>query len=133
LRAEIIDRYKVLQFQMQDRMGNLFTVRRRVQQTDPSVPTYVRVPPDPIPSAWCITIPPLAKTLERPKGSRYYQADVLNLGEKLLADLGGQYQAIYMDPPLLLPNEQEQPGKISMAQLVCVSLSFCTFLFYLNF
>ena len=32
--------------------------------------------------------------------------------------LGGDYQAIYMDPPLLLPGEMPAPGKLTVDQFV---------------
>jgi hypothetical protein len=36
--------------------------------------------------------------------------------------LGDQYQAIYMDPPLLLPNESPTPGKITIDEFATLAI-----------
>jgi len=68
-----INRYRILQYQLLDRQGNAFTVKRRVRQVDPLVPTYVRIPPEPVPRAWAHEILPLSRfrpPAEAPVGSR---------------------------------------------------------------
>jgi hypothetical protein len=57
----VLERYRVLQYQLHDRQGNAFTVKRRVRQADPRVPTYVRVPPEPLSRAWAHEIVPLSR------------------------------------------------------------------------
>lgn len=37
-----------------------------------------------------------------------------------LKKLGTNFQAVYIDPPLLLPGENPSPGKITVEQLVCI-------------
>ncbi|KAJ1942685.1 hypothetical protein EC988_006423, partial [Linderina pennispora] len=49
---QIIQRYKYMQVRIQDRHGHTFFVSRKVNAVDPSMPTYVRIPPNPIPRSW---------------------------------------------------------------------------------
>eukprot|EP00842_Homolaphlyctis_polyrhiza_P002314 jgi/Hompol1/3083/HPOL_001558-RA len=51
-RDALLARYKVMQVQMQDRLGNYFVMKKRVALPDPDLPTYIRIPPAPIPRAW---------------------------------------------------------------------------------
>ena len=46
---------------------------------------------------------------------RYFEEDIFNFD---FNKIGNDFQAIYMDPPLLLPGEQESPGKITIQQFV---------------
>lgn len=48
---------------------------------------------------------------------RYLKKDILDMD---LKELGINFQAVYMDPPLLLPGEEPSPGKITIEQLVSV-------------
>jgi hypothetical protein len=43
-----------------------------------------------------------------------------NILDMDLKELGTNFQAVYMDPPLLLPGEEPSPGKITIEQLVSV-------------
>jgi len=73
-RESILQRYKVMQVRLQDRNGNYFTVKKKVSTIDPSLPTYVRIPPVPIPRAWIHPIRPLesqVKSVQDIPGSRY--------------------------------------------------------------
>lgn len=60
-RESILQRYKVMQVRLQDRHGNFFTIKKKVSTIDPSLPTYVRIPPVPIPRSWIHPIRPLEK------------------------------------------------------------------------
>ncbi|KAJ3054683.1 hypothetical protein HK102_011479, partial [Quaeritorhiza haematococci] len=117
-RESIINRYKLMQVQMQDRNGNFFIMKKRVSAPNPDLPTYVRLPPIPIPRSWVHTILSLqsaAKKAEEVPGSKYFECDdVIKFNLKQLGSR--QFQAIYMDPPLLLPGEKHTPGKITLSQ-----------------
>jgi hypothetical protein len=59
---------------------------------------------------------PFAQTLLKIfRIDRYLKKNILNLD---LKELGTNFQAVYMDPPLLLPGEEPSPGKITIEQLV---------------
>ncbi|CAG8588563.1 5717_t:CDS:2, partial [Racocetra fulgida] len=76
-RETLLQRYKIMQVRLQDRNG---------------LPTYMRIPPLPIPRSWALTISPPSVEFVTP------------------------VIAIYIDPPLLLPGEAPSPGKISVQQ-----------------
>lgn len=63
-RESILQRYKVMQVRLQDRNGNFFTVKKKVLTIDPSLPTYVRIPPVPIPRSWIHPIRPIERQPE---------------------------------------------------------------------
>jgi len=63
-RETILQRYKVMQVRLQDRNGVFFTVKKKVSAIDPSLPTYVRIPPVPIPRSWIHSIRSLEKQVE---------------------------------------------------------------------
>ncbi|CAG8557990.1 2766_t:CDS:1, partial [Acaulospora colombiana] len=46
---------------------------------------------------------------------RYFEKDILSMD---LTKLGTNFQAVYIDPPLLLPKEIPSPGKITLQQFV---------------
>lgn len=46
------DHFKVLPVQLSDRFGNQYVIKRKVRFIDPSLPTYTRIPPDPLPLSW---------------------------------------------------------------------------------
>lgn len=52
-----------------------------------------------------------------PSVLRYLKKNILDMD---LKELGTNFQAVYMDPPLLLPGEEPSPGKITIEQLVSV-------------
>ncbi|KAJ1561643.1 hypothetical protein HK096_003893 [Nowakowskiella sp. JEL0078] len=114
-RESIINRYKFLQVQMQDRNGNFFIMKKKVSTVDPNLPTYVKIPPIPISRSWVKIIKPFKQPIsEEDNVCRYFEtANVLDFNFK---QLGNQFQAILMDPPIMLPNEEIIPGKITMEQ-----------------
>ncbi|KAJ1960594.1 hypothetical protein GGI12_003718 [Dipsacomyces acuminosporus] len=129
-REQIIQRYKYMQVRIQDRHGHTFFVSRKVNAVDPSMPTYVRIPPNPIPRAWVKHIRPLKDDAEstptsiisgillpkaEPKWStRIDAADTLSYD---YSSFGRTFQCIYMDPPLLLPDEETKPGYFDICRL----------------
>ncbi|RKP38181.1 hypothetical protein BJ085DRAFT_15323 [Dimargaris cristalligena] len=113
-KESIIQRYRIMQVKLQDKHGNYFFIRKKVSTVDPSLPTYVRIPPIPIPHSWVFHITQLIEQATPPPSSRQLHDDVLTMD---LLSLGQSYQAIYMDPPLLLPGESPTPGKITVDQL----------------
>lgn len=60
-----------MQVRLQDRNGNFFTVKKKISTMDPSLPTYVRIPPVPIPRPWIHPIKPVVDTTIEIPGSRY--------------------------------------------------------------
>lgn len=70
-RESILNRYKVMQVRLQDRNGNFFTVKKKISTMDPSLPTYVRIPPVPIPRSWIHPIKSVEDTTIKIPGSRY--------------------------------------------------------------
>jgi len=120
-RESILNRYKIMQIQMQDRNGNYVTVKRRIASTDPSLPTYIRIPPLPISRSWSKSIRPLSETKYVPsEGFRYFEDDIFNFD---FQKIGRDFQAIYMDPPLLLPGEEKTPGKITIEEFSTLKIS----------
>lgn len=69
-RESIIAKYKIMQVQVQDRNGNYFTIKKRVSNVDPSLPTYVKIPPRPIPMSWAHSIKSISKCPKEIVGSR---------------------------------------------------------------
>lgn len=117
-RESIIAKYKIMQVQVQDRNGNYFMVKKRVSNMDPSLPTYVKIPPRPISRSWAHRIIPLALAPKKiiPAGSKYHEVnDLINID---LTKYGDNFSAVYMDPPLLLPGEEPCKGKITIDQFV---------------
>ncbi|KAI8322547.1 hypothetical protein GQ54DRAFT_147208 [Martensiomyces pterosporus] len=132
-REQIIQRYKYMQVRIQDRHGHTFFVSRKVNAVDPSMPTYVRIPPNPIPRAWVKHIRPLNDEVEstttnvasgvlipkhEPKWSRCIDAaDTLSYD---FSSFGRTFQCVYMDPPLLLPDEDPRPGYFGISKLASI-------------
>lgn len=86
---------------------------------DPSLPTYIRLPGNPIPRSWAFTImkmQPLQQDLPPLPGSRTLQ--IPSILDADLTTFGNDYAAVYMDPPLLLPGEEPSPGKITFEEFV---------------
>ncbi|KAL1922366.1 uncharacterized protein VTP21DRAFT_9905 [Calcarisporiella thermophila] len=128
-REGIIARYKVIQMRMQDKNGNFFFVKKKVCAIDPSIPAYVRLPPDPIPRAWCQQIKPLEDVKPDLSGSRYFVEDILKCD---LTKFGRRFQAIYMDPPFLRPDDPPTEGKITIEEFAKINFAElvpCGFLF----
>lgn len=120
-RETLLQRYKVMQVRLQDRNGNFFTVKKKVSNIDPGLPTYMRIPTLPIPRSWALTIlPPSVELVSPIPGSRYFEKDILSMD---FTKLGTEFQAIYIDPPLLLPGEAPSPGKISIQQFGNLNLT----------
>ncbi|GAB5590148.1 hypothetical protein Unana1_05048 [Umbelopsis nana] len=121
-RENIIAKYKIMQVRVQDRNGNYFMVKKKVSAIDPSLPTYVKIPGEPIPRSWVHTILHLKSPTESivsSIGQKYYKKDILNMN---LKELGTNFQVVYMDPPLLLPGEEPTPGKITIEQLASLDI-----------
>ncbi|CAO3646137.1 unnamed protein product [Cunninghamella blakesleeana] len=116
-RDRILEKYKILQVQVQNRDGTFYTVKQRVSMIDPSLPTYIRIPGEPIPRSWVHTILQLEDVdSEKPiLGSRVYK--VKKITELDLTTFGKKFAAVYMDPPLLLPGEEPSPGKLHVDEL----------------
>ncbi|RUS19785.1 hypothetical protein BC938DRAFT_475671, partial [Jimgerdemannia flammicorona] len=70
-RESIIARYRITQVRLQDAKGNYFIVKKKVSTLDPSLPTYVKIPPVPIPRSWVHTIFPLEAAEKAVPGSRW--------------------------------------------------------------
>ncbi|KAJ2725202.1 hypothetical protein GGI07_001464 [Coemansia sp. Benny D115] len=129
-RDQIIQRYKYMQVRIQDRHGHTFFVSRKVNAVDPSMPTYVRIPPPPIPRSWVKHIRPLAAAEEstpttlvsgmlipksEPKWARAIStANTLDFD---FSQLGCSLQCVYMDPPLLLPGEEPKQDYFDISML----------------
>ncbi|GAB5586849.1 hypothetical protein Unana1_01749 [Umbelopsis nana] len=121
-RESIIAKYKIMQVRVQDRNGNFFMVKKKVSAIDPSLPTYVKIPGEPIPRSWVHTILHLQSPTESIVsmiGRKYLKKDILSMD---LKELGTNFQAVYMDPPLLLPGEKATPGKITIEQLATLNI-----------
>ncbi|KAJ1672023.1 hypothetical protein EV182_007329, partial [Spiromyces aspiralis] len=110
-REQIIQRYKYMQVRIQDRHGHTFFVKRKVNAIDPSMPTYVRIPPSPIPRSWVKHIVPLNSngsedcgTAKALSPSSRYEA-VSNILDYDFPTLGTNFHAVYMDPPLVIPGQ----------------------------
>ncbi|KAJ2549852.1 hypothetical protein EV175_004286 [Coemansia sp. RSA 1933] len=132
-RDQIIQRYKYMQVRVQDRHGHTFFVSRKVNAVDPSMPTYVRIPPNPIPRSWIKHIRPLDKDAEstttniisgvlipnaEPKASRLIHTDVtVDFDFSIFKPT---FQCVYMDPPLLLPGDEPKPGFFDISKLLAI-------------
>ncbi|KAI8077251.1 uncharacterized protein B0P05DRAFT_544195 [Gilbertella persicaria] len=119
-RESIIAKYKFMQVQVQDRHGNYFTIKKKVSNVDPSLPTYVRIPARPISMSWANSIRPLSVPTV-PKGSNYHE--VSHLLSTDLTQYGNDFSAVYIDPPFLLPGEEPSPGKISIDDFAQLGVS----------
>jgi hypothetical protein len=117
-RESIIAKYKIMQVQVQDRNGNMYTIKKRVSNIDPALPTYVRIPPRPISMAWAHKIRPLSSIPlpAVPLGSNYHEVNSILSTD--LTQYGTDFSAVYMDPPFLLPGEAPCSGKISIEDFV---------------
>ncbi|KAI8883413.1 hypothetical protein K501DRAFT_219299, partial [Backusella circina FSU 941] len=121
-RESIIAKYRIMQVQVQDKHGNYFTVKKRVSNVDPSLPTYVKIPARPIPMSWAHKIKPIIRKQHiSVPGSRYEVVDSILSTD--LSSFGNSFSAIYMDPPLLLPGEKPTRGKISIDDFANLKIS----------
>ncbi|GAA5816561.1 hypothetical protein MFLAVUS_010091 [Mucor flavus] len=122
-RESIIAKYKIMQVQVQDRNGNYFTIKKRVSNMDPSLPTYVKIPARPISRSWAHKIMPKPTIPEIlvPLGSKYHE--VSSVLEQDLTQYGTNFSAVYMDPPLLLPGEEPCKGKITIDEFAILNVS----------
>ncbi|KAF9437719.1 hypothetical protein BGZ76_011428 [Entomortierella beljakovae] len=123
-RESILQRYKVMQVRLQDRNGIFYTVKKKVSTMDPTLPTYVRIPPVPIPRSWIHPIKTIEKQPERENdipGTRYMETtSILDMD---FTSLGADFQAIYMDPPILREGDEPGPNKITLEQLAKLNIS----------
>ncbi|KAJ1981115.1 hypothetical protein H4R34_002191, partial [Dimargaris verticillata] len=122
-KESIIQRYRVMQVKLQDKHGNHFFIRKRVSTVDPSLPTYVRIPAAPIPRSWVFQIQERIDQMMALPSTRQIATDVLQTD---LLSLGKRFQAVYMDPPLLLPGEAPAPHKITLEQLATLPIGDLT-------
>ncbi|CAJ0760569.1 22571_t:CDS:2 [Entrophospora sp. SA101] len=81
---------------------------------DEDLPTYIKIPAAPIQSSWAHSIIFSDESVKEVSSSRYFEKDILSMD---LKKLGTNFQAVYIDPPLLLPGENPSPGKITVEQL----------------
>ncbi|RKP05047.1 hypothetical protein THASP1DRAFT_20297, partial [Thamnocephalis sphaerospora] len=128
-RESVIQRYRTMQVRVQDQQGNYHLVKKKVSTLDPSLPTYIRIP-GPIPATWAQRICTLTRSHCIVHPARHFTLD--NMIECAPSLVGDQYQAIYMDPPLLLPGEAPTAGKLSMEEFATLQvprLIRCGFLF----
>lgn len=112
-KQSLLNKYKVMQMQMQDRNGNYFMVRRKIAEVDPSLPTYIRIPQLPVSRYWSKSIRPLSESMEIQEGFRYFEENIFNFD---FSKIGHDFQAIYMDPPFVLPGEEKAPGQITIQE-----------------
>ncbi|KAJ2352015.1 hypothetical protein GGF43_003866 [Coemansia sp. RSA 2618] len=132
-RDQIIQRYKYMQVRIQDRHGHTFFVSRKVNAVDPSMPTYVRIPPKPIPRSWVKHMRPLNDDVEstpcsvisgmlcpksEPQWARRIDTDITLDFD--YSEFGRTFQCVYMDPPLLFPGEQPKPGYFDISKLTAI-------------
>ncbi|CAO3697952.1 unnamed protein product [Rhizopus stolonifer] len=120
-RESIIAKYKIMQVQVQDRNGNYFTIKKKVSNMDPSLPTYVKIPPRPISKSWAHSIKSSFVTPQDIANQRYYE--IPNIISTDLTQYGTDFSAVYMDPPFLLPGEEPTPGKISIEEFSSLNVS----------
>ncbi|RCH78100.1 hypothetical protein CU098_001336, partial [Rhizopus stolonifer] len=120
-RESIIAKYKIMQVQVQDRNGNYFTIKKKVSNMDPSLPTYVKIPPRPISKSWAHSIKSSFVTPQDIANQRYYE--IPNIVSTNLTQYGTDFSAVYMDPPFLLPGEKPTPGKISIEEFSSLNVS----------
>ncbi|KAF1796116.1 hypothetical protein FB192DRAFT_1406951 [Mucor lusitanicus] len=114
-RQSVLNKHKMLAAQTKDETGRTVPVKRQACDIDPSLPTYVRIPPRPIKASWAHSIKPLSSNATPPTNAAYHE--VHRLVDQDLTQYGSQFQAIYMDPPLLMAGEPPTPGKISIEDL----------------
>ncbi|KAG9285337.1 hypothetical protein G9A89_010812 [Geosiphon pyriformis] len=114
-RESIIQRYKLMQ--VEDRNGNFFMVKRKIRQYFQSTLTQVYLHmseflrcPSPVPGH----IRSDGHFLKTKENLMKDQEDIISMD---LTTLGKNYQAVYIDPPLLLPGESAQSGKITIKEL----------------
>ncbi|KAJ1942300.1 hypothetical protein FBU59_003240 [Linderina macrospora] len=97
------------------------------------MPTYVRIPPNPIPRSWVKHIRTIDDSVEstpkhvisgvivpkkEPKWSRFIHTPVtLNYD---FSAFDRTFQCVYMDPPLLLPDEPPKPGFFDVSKLKAI-------------
>ncbi|RKP14700.1 hypothetical protein BJ684DRAFT_6031, partial [Piptocephalis cylindrospora] len=111
-RQALLERYR--EIRVQDQAGNVYTLKKKTHLLDPSLPTYSRLPPPPIPASWARRIVPLEEQdipLSSPGSNIISIHQVISLD---FAQLPRTYQAIYADPPLLLDGEPKHPSKLSL-------------------
>ncbi|GAN06529.1 MT-A70 protein [Mucor ambiguus] len=113
-RQSVLNKHKILAAQAKDETGRIVTAKKQVCSIDPSLPTYVKIPPRPIKASWAHFIKPLSEIIPP---THYTYHEVKNLVDQDLTQYGSQFQAIYMDPPLLMAGEAPTPGKINIDDL----------------
>lgn len=114
-RQSVLNKHKMLAAQTKDEPGRMASAKRQTSDVDPSLPTYVKIPPRPIKASWAHAIKPLSETIP-PTNYTYHQ--VRRLVDQDLTQYGSGFQAVYMDPPLLMAGEPPTPGKISIEDFV---------------
>ncbi|KAJ3396407.1 hypothetical protein HDU92_003029 [Lobulomyces angularis] len=96
----LINRYKLLSVQMKDKNGNIFLMKKKVIAIDPSLPTYVKIPANPISRSWVKHILNGFDACLDVDKSRYFECSNL-LSSSLKYKIGNNFQVILMDPPLV--------------------------------
>jgi hypothetical protein len=101
---------------VKDQKGNIFVLKKPVMAIDPSIPTLVKVPNEPVPRSWAKTIQTLEQVQEESTSplARYVEGDPMQMD---LKQFGGEFLGIMMDPPLV---GTEPGGYVTCEQLVHV-------------
>ncbi|OMH85138.1 hypothetical protein AX774_g1323 [Zancudomyces culisetae] len=125
LREQILQRYKYMQIKLKDQSGRTFYVKRKVNMINPFMPTYIRIPPDPIPLSWAKTIR-ASKKDKIPQYSRSLTCP--SVVDFDWSSFERTYHAIYMDPQLLIPGElsgnpQQKNSKMQISLLRNIPVS----------
>ncbi|OLY82820.1 Peptidyl-tRNA hydrolase 2, mitochondrial [Smittium mucronatum] len=122
LRDQILQRYKYMQIQVKDKRGFTFFIKRRVLTVDPYSPTYVRIPPIPIPRSWVNTI----QSLDGPDHLEYSIYKSVPKITEINWKEYSSYHAVYMDPPLISGRKQGDFGvsdKTTLEQLRSIPIN----------
>ncbi|PVU85454.1 hypothetical protein BB559_006390 [Furculomyces boomerangus] len=123
LREQILQRYKYMQVQIKDRNGHTFFVKRKISTVNPLLPTYVRIPPNPIPISWVKNILPISSNKETNFSINKSVASIIDMD---WSEFKATHHAVYMDPPLLstknsfYTNKSEKRRGISLDELARV-------------
>jgi len=102
--------------------GFVYTIRKKVRYEDPNAPTYVRIPPQPIPRSWCKTVVPFTKPENDPLGNTYIEGNILKMDLRKY----GEFEAILMNPPWYTGDQKDPsrlPGTIVPEELVKLKIT----------
>jgi len=83
--------------------GYVYTVKKRVRQIDPNEPSFVKIPPLPVPISWAKMIKPYVKSPPTPPGSNNMEIDILTELPKQVNIT--DYLGVLIDPPWKVGNK----------------------------